>query len=256
MLNPAKTKGTTLADVRAVELVKPPNAGRDWAGIHYGEMVKRLEKTFKLHKLEFSPVAAAVGRHGLDCALGFVLERAEPKLPKLPEGWRYGFGLANSNSGRAMLRVYLGAYRWDAEERLTSVVTNRFRSGRRYAHTFVLADELRVLVDRWHKGAESLGERLTALAEVELQSWQASELVVGAVAKKLTPGSRGLRALANAPRWSGGAGYNGLGLVAAFGETAGLNPAMDQQDQMFRFCRAVKTALLPTEVKVPTPTEE
>lgn len=231
-------KNATLAQVRAVPLRKPPDAGPRWMGIKHGDLVNTilLEAHQRGWRLSRSGFSLTKDKTGLVGAWDIELPRLKP-----PKGLGFALGFSTSNDRQRALRIYVGG-------RVT-VCTNGLATGsivlhRRHTIGLQLRDQISEALDDYMIEIRKVSGIVRGLKEQELTEETYEHLLLEAGRQNLMPWSRlqDVDQEYRKPRFREFKGRNGWSLLNAFTWVVKRNPPARQMEQIDGFRGIVSRA--------------
>ena len=183
MIN-AHHKNASIEEVRAVELRRPPRAGRMWRGIPHAQLLDVLQAEFDSRAWEVTSRAFSLIRFGADLVGGLGL-----RLPKVtaPAGLELAMGFFASNSMARSLQIYAGATVTICHNGLA---TGELLLARRHTIAVDLEKEIREALDHYTVASRQLGKIEAALRGRELAAAEAEHLLCESGRRGLMPWSR------------------------------------------------------------------
>lgn len=221
----------TLAEVRAVPLVRPPGAGGYWAGIKHGDLVDGILNECKKRKWKILDTKFAVSGDG--AALVGAFDVAVPGV-KTPADLTLGLGVIHANTRKCRARLVCGA--------TVSVCTNGLVIGevlmkRKHTINMDLDYELDAALDQYVVRAKRIGKDVDELRINIAAHYSSDRYLMEAARRKLMPWSRigDVDREYHKPTYPEFQGDTAWGLLNAFSMIAKRNPPLKQMLQIKGF---------------------
>lgn len=170
----------TIKEVRAIEPVTPPHAGRRWAPVRHGHLVDAIVAEVEMRGWGVTDMRFGLGRDGADLAGAFMLNNVTGVV--VPAGAELSLGFINSNSRRYALHLTVGANIMCCTNGLCtdSILVNRMHD-----HTVSLEDELRAAMNEYTPEAMKVQGLVDRLRGRTLVRGEAAEFLLEAGRRRL-----------------------------------------------------------------------
>lgn len=168
--------GVSLEELRAIEPVTPPGAGRRWRPIRHGDLVDAIRDEVATRGWSVEEELFSTTREGADM-VGALLLSGVRGAGRVPKGMRFALGFLNSNARRKALQLTVGASVLCCTNGICSgsIILNRVHD-----HTVDLVEEVEGAVDRYAMEASNLGSVVRSLRDRELSRGEASGVLMRA----------------------------------------------------------------------------
>jgi len=225
-------KPVTVSSLRKVKIDRPDWAKSQWKGILHSEMVDTLIGGIQKKGWTIpSEPALYLSRQGADLFGGIPVTIPKAKLPK---GIQLSIGLINSNSGRSVIKIAIGA---TVTVCGNGMVTGEILLKKRHTKGLNLQEEIWEALEQYHSGALKVGDEVDQMRTVELDDFQKDSLLMQAGRSRLMPWSRIGRVDKeyNSPRFDDFRPRTMWSLFNAFTYVVKMDPPHRQMDEIYKF---------------------